>query len=214
MYSSMYKLVIGSKNASSWSLRPWLILKMLGEPFEEVLIPLGKPDSKERIRAVSPSGKVPLLIDGQHKVWDSLAIAEYLADSFPGAHLWPKDPAERALARSVAAEMHSGFVALREHLPMNFAARGLPCSDLPAVRADIERIVELWTQLRTRYYEDGPFLFGQFTIADAMFAPVASRFTTYQVALPPEAAAYRDHLMAMPAMQEWLAASEQELRQG
>lgn len=213
MYSSMYKLVIGSKNVSSWSLRPWLLLKMLGEPFEEILIPLGRPDSKERILALSPSGKVPLLIDGQHKIWDSLAIAEALADSFPAAHLWPKDLAERTLARSVAAEMHSGFAALREHLPMNFAARGLPCSELPAVRADIARIAEIWTQLRTRYYEDGPFLFGPFSIADAMFAPVASRFTSYQVTLPPEAAAYRDHLMSLPAMQEWLAASEQELRQ-
>lgn len=211
MYSSMFKLIIGSKNTSSWSLRPWLILKMLDEPFEEMLIALGRPDTKQNILALSPSGKVPLLQDGPHRVWDSLAIAEYLAECFPGAHLWPKEAADRALARSVSAEMHSGFMALRQHLPMNFVARNLPVADLPEVHADIARVTAIWQQLRSRYQEDGPFLFGHFTIADAMFAPVASRFSTYGVELPGLAEAYREHMMALPPMQEWLAAAKQEL---
>jgi len=212
MYASKFTLIIGSKNLSSWSLRPWLILNMLGEPFDELLIPLQKPDTKERIRAVSPSGKVPVLLDGQHEIWDSLAIAEYLNDCFPGAHLWPKEAAARALARSVSAEMHSGFAPLRQHLSMNFVARNLPVPDLPEVQADIVRIAEIWENLRLHHQESGPFLFGQFTIADAMFAPVASRFTSYQVELPPLAAAYRDHMMNLPAMREWHAAAEAEAK--
>ena len=211
MYSTKFKLIIGNKNLSSWSLRPWLILKTLEEPFEEQLIDLRQSDSKERIRAVSPSGKVPVLVDGAHEIWDSLAIAEYLADCFPGAQLWPKELAVRALARSVVAEMHSGFAALRQHLSMNFVGRKLPAPDLPEVQADILRITEIWENLRLRHQDVGPFLFGHFTIADAMFAPVASRFTSYQVELPPLAAAYRDHMMALPAMREWHAAAEAEV---
>lgn len=211
MQASKFKLIIGNKNISSWSLRPWLILKHLEEPFEEVKIDLRSPDKKERIREVSPSGKVPVLIDGPHEIWDSLAIAEYLADCFPGARLWPQDATARALARSVSAEMHSGFALVREHLTMNFVARNLPVADLPEVRAEIMRIAEIWENLRLRHLDDGPFLFGHFTVADAMFAPVASRFTSYQVELPPLAVAYRDHLMSLPAMREWQVAAEAEV---
>lgn len=212
MQSSKFKLIIGNKNISSWSLRPWLILKALEEPFEEQLVDLRQPDSKQRIRTVSPSGKVPVLVDGAHEIWDSLAIAEYLNDCFPSAHLWPQEIAARAQARSVSAEMHSGFAALREHLSMNFVARGLPVPDLPELQADIQRIVAIWENLRQRHQDNGPFLFGRFTIADAMFAPVASRFTSYLVDLPPLAAEYRDHMMALPAMHEWHAAAELEVQ--
>ncbi len=205
----MFTLVIGSKNLSSWSLRPWLALKMLGEPFEEVLIPLGRADSKQQILAYNPAGKVPFLRDRQLAVWDSLAICEYLADCFPGK-LWPLDAAQRAEARSMVAEMHSGFTALRQELPMNVTASlpGKPLSD--AALADIERIVDLWEHQLERNQTQGPFLFGEFSIADAFFAPVVWRFHTYHVALPALSARYAAHLRALPAMQQWLAEAEAE----
>lgn len=210
----MFKLIIGNKNYSSWSLRPWLVLRMLDEPFTEHPIPLYQPDSKARIRAVSPSGRVPLLIDGQLAIWDSLAILEYLAECFPGARLWPLEREPRALARAVCAEMHSGFAALREHCPMDLAHEGKPLPELPAVRADIERVVAIWEGLRARFLDDGPFLFGHFSIADAMYAPVVTRFKTYGVTLPPASQAYAEHILALAPMREWYAAARAEVAAG
>ncbi|TCP14935.1 glutathione S-transferase [Crenobacter luteus] len=210
----MFKLIIGNKNYSSWSLRPWLVLRMLDEPFTEHSIPLYLPDSKARLRAVSPSGKVPLLIDGQLAVWDSLAILEYLAECFPGARLWPVEREARALARAVCAEMHAGFAALREHCPMDLVHEDKSLPELPAVRADVERVIAIWEGLRARFLDDGPFLFGHFSIADAMYAPVVTRFKTYGVALPPAAAAYAEHILALAPMREWYAAARAEVAAG
>lgn len=196
------KLVIGSKNTSSWSLRPWLLLKQSGLAFEEVVIPLRRADTRERILAVSPSGKVPVLVMGDVRIWDSLAICEFLAEHDPA--LWPANSRARAMARSISAEMHSGFTSLRTFLPMDFIARfGPPGKLLAAVRADIERVLDIWNECRRLHGEEGPFLFGAFSIADAMFAPVCSRFATYAVPLDPVSEAYVARMMALPAMQEW-----------
>jgi glutathione S-transferase len=195
-------LVIGSKNGSSWSLRPWLLLRQAGLAFEEVLIQLRQPDTAARILRHSPSGKVPVLLAGGLRIWDSLAIAEYLAEREPS--LWPADPGVRAVARSVSAEMHSGFAALRTFLPMDFTARfGPPGKLLSPVAADVRRILEIWAGCRREHGRAGPFLFGGFTIADAMFAPVCSRFTTYAVPLDAVAQAYVAHMMSLTAMLEW-----------
>jgi glutathione S-transferase len=203
------KLVIGSKNSSSWSLRPWLLLRQVGFPFEEIVIPLRRPDTAQRIRALSPSGKVPLLMVGDVKIWDSLAICEFLAEYDPS--LWPADSRARAIARSVSAEMHAGFSALRTFLPMDFTARfGPPGRLLTPVQADVDRIASIWTECRRHHGAGGPFLFGPFTIADAMFAPVCSRFTTHAVPLDPVPASYVDTIMGLPAMQEWARAAAAE----
>jgi glutathione S-transferase len=204
------KLVIGSKNTSSWSLRPWLLLKQGGVPFEEVVIPLRRPDTHERIRLHSPSGKVPVLIVGDVRIWDSLAIAEFLAEH--DTRLWPADSRARAFARSISAEMHGGFQALRTFLPMDFTARFRPPGRLlSGVEADIRRILEIWTECRQHHGQSGPFLFGAFSIADAMFAPVCSRFTTYAVPLDPVSQAYVAHIMGLPAMLEWARDAAAEL---
>lgn len=200
------KLIIGNKNYSSWSLRPWLLMKVKGITFEEVLIPLYREDSKAALLHYSPAGKVPALIDKTHVVWDSLAITEYLAEQFPDFGIWPKDASARAVARSVCAEMHSGFNALRSQMPMNLRGHHPGCGHSAETLADIDRIVALWLDCRTHYGEKGDFLFGEFSAADAFYAPVATRFVTYGVALPPGAAAYRDALLALPAMREWTAA--------
>jgi len=203
-------LYVGTKNLSSWSLRPWLALSMTGAPFEEVVIALDKPDTRARIAAVSPTGKVPLLEHGGVKVWDSLAICEYIAELFPEAKLWPEDRAARAVARAVSAEMHAGFTDLRRELSMDIRGR-TPKQDLsPAVRADITRILSLWRDTRGRYGAGGAFLFGGFTIADAMYAPVVTRFVTYDVAVDDEARAYMDAILALPPMQRWIAGAEAE----
>jgi glutathione S-transferase len=204
-------LYIGNKNYSSWSLRPWLLLKEVGIRFDEVVVPLYRPESKQAILAFSPSGKVPVLRRGDLVVWDSLAICEYLAEAFPNARLWPADPVARAVARSASAEMHSGFAALRAGLPMNMRAH-LPGRALaPEAAAEIERIAALWRDCRSRFAKDGgDFLFGGFTVADAMYAPVASRFRTYEPALPADARAYCEALLALPAMEEWTAAARAE----
>lgn len=207
----MFKLVIADKNLSSWSLRPWLVLKQLDEPFLEHPIPLRQPDTRERILAISPAGKVPVLLDRQLRVWDSLAICEYLAECFPGAHLWPQDPALRAEARSVSAEMHAGFTALRTHLPMDICGRHDTPELTAEVHADIQRISTLWEDLRQRHHGEGPFLFGHFTIADAMYAPVVTRFKSYGVALQGMAAAYAEHMLALPAMRQWYADAAAEV---
>jgi glutathione S-transferase len=201
-------LVIGNKNYSSWSLRPWLALKASGIAFEEIRIPLYEPETHEQILTYSPSGKVPVLLDGDVRIWDSLAICEYVAERFPEKHLWPSDVRARAYARSISAEMHSGFVNLRTHMSMNcrrhFPGRGRT----PAVEQDIARITAIWEECRARWA--GPFLFGAFSIADAMYAPVVLRFRTYAVELPPLSSRFSQEIIALPAIQEWLIAAEAE----
>lgn len=203
-------LYIGNRNYSSWSLRAWLALRRTGAAFEEVVIPLDRSDTARKLRAHSPSARVPVLKHGRATVWESLAIAEYLAEQFPTARLWPRDPAARAVARAVSAEMHAGFVALRTRMPMDIRARYPDTGRTPEVAADIRRIVELWSECRRRFGRGGEFLFGRFTIADAMYAPVVSRFVTYGVTLDGEAAAYRDAVWRWPAMGEWVEAAAHE----
>jgi glutathione S-transferase len=202
------KLVIGNKNYSSWSMRPWLALRANDIAFEEIFIPLytGKAD-KERILSFSHSGKVPVLIDGDVTVWDSLAIIEYAAERFPQARLWPEDRARRARARSISAEMHSGFAALREECGMNLHRPVGAIQLSVAARADIARVQQIWIECRERYGKFGPFLFGGFGGADAMFAPVVHRFRTYAVELAPEAGDYLDTMVALPAFEEWTRAA-------
>jgi glutathione S-transferase len=201
----MLKLVIGNKNYSSWSMRPWLALRANDIPFEEIFIPLYTNDKadKERILSFSHSGKVPALIDGDVTIWDSLAIIEYLAERFPDARLWPEDRASRAQARSISAEMHSGFAALRNECGMNLhrPIRALALSH--DARANVARIQEIWAECHARYGKLGPFLFGAFSGADAMFAPVVHRFLTYAIPVAPDARHYVDAMLALPAFQEW-----------
>jgi glutathione S-transferase len=201
-------LVIGNKNYSSWSMRPWLALRANNIPFEEVFIPLytDNPADKQRILSFSRAGKVPALIDGDITVWDSLAIIEYLAERFPEAKLWPEDRAMRAHARSISAEMHSGFMALRNECGMNLH-RPVGAVALSAdAKANIARVEEVWRDCRQRYARSGPFLFGAFTGADAMFAPVVHRFRTYAIDVGAEAKAYMETMMALPAFREWTEA--------
>ena len=200
-------IVLGNKNYSSWSLRGWLPLVQSGLPFQEIVIPLRQPDTARLIAQHSPSGKVPVLKAGDLTVWDSQAIGEYLAERVPAAGLWPADPASRAVARAVAAEMHSGFAALRQRMPMDLR------SDFPgydtgaAAAADIARILEIWTHCRATFGAGGDFLFGSFSLADAAYAPVVARLVTYHVPLEGAAARYRDAVMAHPAMVAWRAAA-------
>lgn len=203
-------LIIGNKVISSWSLRPWLALKQIGLPFREVQILLRRPETKAEILKHSPSGKIPCLIDRTLSVWDSLAILEYLNELKPEARLWPKDRAARAIARAVSAEMHSGFAALRQHLPMDLKREPAPGTWPADAAADIERVQAIWAECRTRFGVGGPFLFGHFTAADAIYAPVVTRFHRYGVRLDPVLAAYRDAVLALPAMQEWTAAAQKE----
>lgn len=198
-------LVIGTKRFSSWSLRPWLAAKMAGIAFDEVVIALRQPETKAEILKHSPSGKVPCLIHDQLTIWDSLAICEYLAEMHPT--LWPEGREARAIARAVSAEMHSGFPNLRNSCSMDVCA-STPLDPVPPeVAAEIERITTLWSQCRARFGAAGPFLFGRFSIADAMFAPVVSRFTTFAIALDPVGQAYCDAIWSLPAMQEWKQAA-------
>jgi glutathione S-transferase len=206
------KLVIGNKNYSSWSMRPWVLLKQAGIGFEEIKLRFDsfEPDSKFKteLARVSPVGKVPVLIDDGFAVWDTLAIAEYAAEKFPGKQLWPADARARARARSVCAEMHSGFGALRNHFPMNIEA-SLPeigakvLREQPAVRADLERVLALWGELLAAH--GGPLLFGPFSIADAYYAPVVMRLSTYAVPVPAEIAAYMDRVKALPGVAAWIS---------
>ena len=204
----MMKLVIGDRNYSSWSLRPWLVLKQAGLSFEEIPVRLREPGTKAEILKHSPSGKVPCLIDGDTVVWDSLAICEYLAEKIPS--LWPADAKARAVARAVSAEMHAGFAALRTELPREVPAYKPHDRRTAAAEADIARIVSIWQGCRKRYGAQGPFLFGAFSIADAMYAPVVWRFLTYAVSLPPEAKAWMEMMAALPAMKEWHAGAVAE----
>lgn len=203
-------LVIGNKNYSSWSLRPWLLLKQFGIAFDEVRIPLFQPGSEQRLREFSPSGLVPVLRDTSLTVWDTLAICEYLAEKFPQLPLWPASAEARAIARCVSAEMHSGFTALRENMSMNCRKHFPGKGRAPGVQENIDRITEIWRDCRNRYGAGGDMLFGKFSIADAMFAPVTFRFVTYAVETDPVSAAYVKAVQALPPMQEWLAAARAE----
>jgi glutathione S-transferase len=205
-------LVIGNKNYSSWSLRPWIAMKAAGIVFDEVVIPLytGIAADKQRILDYSPAGKVPILVDGAVTTWDSLAIIEYLAEKFPEAGLWPSEAAARAHARSICAEMHSGFMALRNECSMNIK-RPVQKRALSAdAKANAGRIQEIWSNCRQRYAAGGPFLFGGFSAADAMYAPVVHRLRTYAVDVTPAAAAYMGAMQAHPAFAEWSSAALKE----
>jgi glutathione S-transferase len=203
-------LVVASKNHSSWSLRPYLALAHTGQPFREVVVHLDQADTAAQIAKYSPTGLMPVLRHGELAIWDSLAICEYLAELFPQAKLWPQDTATRALARSVTAEMHSGFTNLRSHMPMNIRARRPGEGRAPGVAEDIARITSLWKECRSRHGQGGPFLFGDFSIADAFFAPVVTRFVTYGVELEPVCAAYRDTVLSLPALKAWTEAARNE----
>jgi glutathione S-transferase len=201
-------LVIGNKNYSSWSMRPWLALRANNIPFEEVFIPLytDNPADKQRILSFSRAGKVPSLVDRDITVWDSLAIIEYLAERFPDRKLWPEDRAMRAHARSISAEMHSGFMALRNECGMNLHRPVGPVALSADAKANIARIEEIWRNCRQRYGSRGPFLFGAFGGADAMYAPVVHRFHTYAIDIGAEAKAYMETMMALHAFREWTEA--------
>ena len=203
-------LIIGNKNYSSWSLRPWLLLRQAGIPFEEIQVSLYREDTRAQIASLSPSGLVPALRHGHVTVWDSLAICEHVHELYPDCVLWPADQTARAVARSASAEMHAGFRALRQYMPMNcrgyFPGRGLN----PETQKDIQRILALWRHCRTTFGEEGAMLFGDFSIADAMYAPVALRFQTYDVKLDPVCAAYVTTLLSLPAMVEWVDAARRE----
>jgi glutathione S-transferase len=203
-------LTIANKNYSSWSMRPWLAMKVAGIPFEETVIPLDAPDGQARILAKSPSGKVPALVDGAVQIWESLAVLEYLAETVPAAKLWPQDKAARAHARAISNEMHAGFLPLRRQCPMNMW-RPVKKLELSAeTAANVARIDALWSDCRARFGAGGPFLFGRFGAADAMYAPVVSRLHTYAVEVGATSAAYMQAMMALPAWQDWYAAALQE----
>jgi glutathione S-transferase len=201
-------LIIGNKNYSSWSFRPWLAMKVAGIAFEETLISLEAHDFKARVKALGAAGKVPVLIDGDIRVWDSLAILEYLAEKFPAAALWPQQAAARARARAVAAEMHAGFMPLRRHLPMNMSRPVKPRTLDDGAAADVTRIDTIWSECLTIF--GGPFLFGAFGAADAMYAPVVSRLHTYAIEVGAAAHVYMRAVMALPAWNEWRDAARRE----
>lgn len=205
------KLVIANKLYSSWSLRPWILMRQLRLPFEEVLIPLRQEDTGARILEFSPAGKVPVLVDGEARVWESLAIIDHLADLYPESDIWPREDLARAFARSIAAEMHAGFMALRKAMPMYLGAR-FPHRDRgPEVAADVERVVAIWREARTRFGGGGPFLFGaRFNAADAMYAPVVTRLDTFSWPVDADTRVYMDTILDLPAMQEWREAALDE----
>jgi glutathione S-transferase len=207
----MLKLYIGSKNYSSWSMRSWVLLKQAGIPFEEAMVRFDSFDAgsafKRALQGISPTGRVPVLVDEGFAVWDTFAIAEYLAEKFPNKQLWPRETKARARARSVCAEMHSGFTGLRGHCPMNIEASlpqigALVWRDKPAVRADVQRIVAMWTELLEQH--KGPMLFGDFSIADAYFAPVCMRLTNYALPVPGHITDYIRRVSALPGVKAWV----------
>ena len=208
-------LTIGDKNLSSWSFRPWFLMKQAGIDFQEETIFLDRPETRAALAQKSPAGLVPYLTHGDFQVWDSLAIAEYLNDLFPKKHLWPADREARAIARAAAAEMHSGFSALRTVWPMQVLQRDLRHVTSGGVQRDLDRIDVLWRRCRTGYGDSGPFLFGDFSIADAMYAPVVSRILTYgPVTMNAESANYIAMIEALPAFKEWEAGAAQQARDG
>jgi len=206
-----FKLVIANKNYSSWSMRPWVTMTAFGIPFEEVRIALGRTDTTARIAQYSAAGRVPVLVDGETTVWDSLAICEYLAEQFPEKEMWPNDVAARAMARSICAEMHSSFAGLRSAMWMNIRASFPGKGRTPQAQADIARICEIW-ETCLEGSTPNQFLFGNFSIADAYFSPVVTRFRTYGVWVPPALQAYMDRVLAHPAVARWMreAVNEQE----
>jgi glutathione S-transferase len=206
----MLHLIIGNKNYSSWSFRPWFAMKVAGIAFQETVISLEATDFKARIMAMSGAGKVPVLIDGDVHVWESLAILEYLAEKFPAAALWPRDAAARAHARAISSEMHAGFQALRRQLPMNVWRPVIPLALDVEAKADVARIEAIWTECRRRFGAAGPFLYGGFGAVDAMYAPVVSRFRTYAVQVSAVARDYMTAVMALPAWSEWREAAQRE----
>ncbi|MBM1170476.1 glutathione S-transferase family protein [Microvirga arabica] len=205
----MPTLVIANKCYSSWSLRPWLLMKQLGMAFDEILIPLDLPDTKEKVLKHSPAGKVPILIDGDVTVWESIAIMEYVGDAY-GSPVWPEDRKARAMARSVAAEMHAGFVGLRSACPMNLGKKYASRDRGEVVARDVARFSEIVRDARGRFGVGGPFLFGAFSAADAMYAPLVTRLDTYSIALDATIRAYVDTILSLPAFQEWRSAALQE----
>lgn len=216
--NAQYTLVVGTKNWSSWSLRPYLALRHIGVPFQEEWIALRRDTTSSDVQKRSPSGRVPLLeiADGEtrYRVWDSLAICETLAERHPDANLWPKDARTRAVARAYAAEMHSGFPDLRDQLSMEFA-RKLPAPELrDATKAQIARIIAAWSEALEQYGRSGGFLFGAFSVADCMYGPVVSRFRTYGIALPAPLEAYAERIFALPAMADWGRAAKGEIDSG
>jgi len=209
---TVLKLIIGNKNYSSWSMRPWIAMKVANIPFEETVISLDAPNFKQVVGPVSATGKVPVLIDGEVRVWESLAILEYLAENFPEAGLWPAESGLRAIARAISNEMHAGFVPLRRHMPMNMWRPVIKREMTPEVTANVQRIESIWSECRERYGKKrgGPFLFGGFGAADAMYAPVVARLNTYNVDVTSTAKAYMDEVMQLPAWREWHAAALKE----
>jgi glutathione S-transferase len=207
---SEFTLIIGNRNYSSWSLRAWLAMRVAGLAFDEIVIALDQPDTASRIGEYSPAGRVPILRHGDHTIWDSLAICEYVAELAPETRLWPEDRTTRAMARAVSAEMHSGFAALRGALPMNIRADRPGVTIAEDVQADIDRVCRIWLDCRQVFGTSGRFLFGDFSIADAMFAPVASRFRSYHIVVDKVAQNYIEAIHALPAMQEQSAAAAAE----
>jgi glutathione S-transferase len=203
-------LIIANRNYSSWSMRAWLALKAAGAAFDEVMVPLGRPETRAEILRWSPTGRLPALHDGGLVIWDSLAICEHLAERFPDAGLWPQDRAVRAAARSVVAEMHAGFMALRSHMPMNLRASRPGAGNGPGVDDDVRRVVEIWETCRRDFGGGGELLFGGFTIADAFYAPVISRFLTYGTEPGGAAAEYMAAVWALPAVVAWAEAARTE----
>jgi glutathione S-transferase len=203
-------LVIGNKNYSSWSLRPWLVMKQFGLEFNEIYIPLYQQESSAKILQYSPSGKVPALRHDSQTVWDSLAICEYLAETFPDFNWWPSNKNARTIARCISAEMHSGFLNLREHMSMNCRAKYPGKGMTRGVQQDINRITTIWRECRQNYGASGDMLFGEFTIADAMYAPVVLRFITYGVELDNVCQKYANAILGLPSLQEWLKAAQVE----
>jgi glutathione S-transferase len=208
----MLKLFVGNKNYSSWSMRPWVLLRQAGIAFEEHMVRFDSFEADSRFKktlaGLSPAAKVPVLLDGELAVWDTLAIAEYVAEQYPEKKLWPQDKAARARARSICAEMHSGFSGLRGNCPMNIEAvlpevGALVWRDRPAVRADVQRLVQMWTELLQAH--GGPLLFGEFTVADAYFAPVCMRLNTYALPLPPLVAGYVQRVTQLPGVAAWIS---------
>jgi glutathione S-transferase len=206
----MLKLAIANKRYSSWSFRPWIVLRHFDIPFTEIVIPMAQETTRADMLRYAPTGKCPSLHDGVIAVWDSLAIIEYLAESFPDLAIWPRDRRARAQARALSAEMHSGFMAVRSNLPMNMLRAPAPIHFVPEVTADVARIEAGFAEARRAFGAGGDFLFGDFSAADAMFAPVVSRFHTYSVAVSPETRTYMDAMQRLPAFKEWVAGAQAE----
>jgi len=203
-------LVIANKAYSSWSLRPWILLTHFAIPFDEVVVPLRGTDTREKLLAHAATGKAPVLVHGEIAIWESLAIVEYVAETFPHLPIWPRDPAARAMARALSSEMHAGFVALRQHCPTQFLRPVRKRALTPDVEADVARLEAAWREARRRFGASGPFLFGGFCAADAMFAPVVNRFHVYDIAVAGDTRAYMDAIQDLPAWKAWISGGQAE----